>query len=539
MATNNNNNSYNTVVSTASASSSRHQQQGPAYTNNRTSNSTSSLLANDPTETTPLISDDNSYTHDIEPTVSAKNLWTEITALIPYSVPVSLGFWLQMSINLSASFALGHISANMLAAMTLAILYCNVTGFSLGVGMASGLDTLCSQAYGEWLAKKGEKTALGRHLSRGIVIMLSMTIPITILWCWTETLLLLAHQDPEIAKWSALYTKCLIPALFPFMIAEAIKRFLQSMGIMSAYLRVIAIVSPISMFLQYLLVWSPLKIGVIGAPLAISITWWLIAFLLVLYVTYIEGGDAYAGWEWSEAFNPSKIWIYIKLGVPGVFITCSEWWAFEITALSSGLLGPTYLAAQDVVIAACALTYMIPLGLGISATTRIGNALGANCPNRARVAAWAAFSCGLVFALGNATMLLIVKDFWGYIWTNDDEVAKIVAGILPLGALFQISDGINAVGGGVLRGTGRQDRGGYLNLVGYYVIGLPTGLYACFAMDLKLWGLWFGLATALFSVSIVQVSIIWYTNWDNAAVEAHKRSRESKIDVESTESNDE
>ncbi|KAJ3331259.1 hypothetical protein HDU76_003639 [Blyttiomyces sp. JEL0837] len=469
------------------ASSNTQQHYGstaPARSNNGNNASNSSLLGDDATEATPLITE--AFISDIEPTVTVSNLWTESSALIPYSIPVALGYWLQMSINLSASFALGHISSNMLAAMTLAYLYCNVTGFSLGVGMASGLDTLCSQAYGEWLAKKGEKTALGRHLSRGIVVMLIMAVPITILWCFTETLLLLAHQDPDVAKWSALFTKF----------------------------------------------WSPLQIGPIGAPVAISITWWIVVIFLIIYVTFIEGGDAYAGWEWSEAFNPSKIWIFIKLGVPGVLLTCSEWWAFEITALSSGLLGPAYLAAQNIVLSACALTYMLPLGMAISATTRIGNALGANCPNRARVAAWAAFSCGMVLALGNASMLLAIKDFWGYIWTNDDEVAKIVAGILPLGALFQISDGINAVAGGVLRGTGRQDLGGYLNLVGYYIIGLPIGLYACFVVDLKLWGLWFGLATALLLVSIVQVLIIYFTNWNDAAVEAHKRSREGKTDIE-------
>ena len=94
-----------------------------------------------------------------------------------------------------------------MAASTLTTMFCNVTGFSISIGMASALDTLCSQSH----TASSDPTILGKHLQRGIVVMFFLCWPITILWCFTEKLLLLAGQDPEISKLSGELVFYLIP----------------------------------------------------------------------------------------------------------------------------------------------------------------------------------------------------------------------------------------------------------------------------------------------------------------------------------------
>ncbi|KAJ3217419.1 hypothetical protein HDU67_008002 [Dinochytrium kinnereticum] len=460
---------------------------------------------------------------DFDDQLKPKLVLAEVRALIPFSWPVSAGFILQNSIYMAAIFSLGRSSTQALAAMALCALFCNVTGYSLGIGMASALDTLCSQAYGESLKGSVPKIELGRHLQRGIVVMLVMTIPIITLWCFTEPLLLLTGQEPDVAHLSATFVLCMIPGLIPYFIAESIKRFLQSQGIMSAAMMVVIIVSPVNLVLQYLLVWSPWAIGVIGAPLAIAASYWVLCIFMIAYVKYVAGGDAWGGFEAKEAFDLRKIWGFIKLGTPGIAMTASEWWAFEVVALASGLLGESYLAAQTIVLNTCSLTYMIPLGFGIAATTRIGNSLGAGCPNRARTSAYAALGLGLLLALFNSTLLLIIKDQWGYLWTTDPSVVKIVAEVLPLASVFQLSDAVGAVSGGILRGIGRQDLGAYLNIFAYYFLGLPVGLWACFQQKLGLLGLWMGLSVGLITVSLVQIFIIYRTDWKLEARNAHER----------------
>jgi multidrug resistance protein, MATE family len=352
------------------------------------------------TTSTPGTANTRYYLEDLKSSsVGFSEILEEARYLVPNAWPISLGYLLQMSLQLTAIFTLGQLSTHALASMALATLFCNVSGFSLIVGMATGFETLCSQAFGEFLAGKCSRTVVGKHIQPGFLVLIIMCIPIATLWLFAEQILLMTGQDPEIAHMSAQFTRYMLPGLVPYAIAETAKRFLQCQGIMSAPFKIILIVSPINMILQYVLgknyfsllfsyeknmtndtciVWSPVSIGPVGSPLAISICYTLIAVMLLIYIRYFEGSEAWGGWDPSEALSPPKIWTFIKLGIPGVMMTCSEWWAFEILALASGLMGPAFLAAQAIVLNACSLTYMLPLGLAISATTRIGNSMGAS-----------------------------------------------------------------------------------------------------------------------------------------------------------------
>ena len=109
---------------------------------------------------------------------------------------------------------------------------------------------------------------------------------------------------------------------------------------------------------------------------------------------------------------------------------------------------------------------MGPLGLSIATATRTGNCLGANLSNTARHVAYTAFILSVLLACVNLTALLSSAPYLGYLFTSDEDVIKKVEMILPLGALFQINDGIGAIGGGVLRGCGHQKKGAIINLSG-------------------------------------------------------------------------
>ncbi|KAJ3209646.1 hypothetical protein HDU83_008269 [Entophlyctis luteolus] len=459
--------------------------------------------------------------------LSVKAVMAECAQLVPLAWPVSIGYLLQMSLNIAAIVALGQLGTNALASMALATLYANVTGFSIIVGMGAAIDTLCSQSFGEFLAGTAEKKELGRHLMRTMLVMTLTTIPIVILWTFTEDLLLLAGQDPVIAELSGKYTLLLIPALFPAVVSECVKRFLMAQGIMSAQMWVIGIVSPINCFLQYVFVFSEFRIddSGSGAPFALALSHTLIALCLVLYTKFFEGGDAYAGCELDQILHPRKLWIVVQLAVSGVLMTCSEWWAWEIVALCTGLLGPAYLAAQTIVLTACSWAYTIPLGISIASTTRIGNALGAGCPEKAKTTAVVSLLClGGIVSVANSSMLVLGRLFLARIFSNDEDVIALVNTILPIGAAFQIADVVGCLSGGILRGAGRPEIGAYLNLVGYYVVGIPLGVFCCFQLGLKMTGLWLGLTVALFVVSAIEIYMILRLDWDKESDNARSRS---------------
>lgn len=124
----------------------------------------------------------------------------QATEICKLAWPVSLGYLLQMSLGLASVFTLGHVGTNELAAAALGSMFANVTGFSIGIGLAAALDTLCSQAY----TAAENKHILGFHLQRGLFIMLLITPLISLLWVFTESLLLLLEQDP-IGKYCECY----------------------------------------------------------------------------------------------------------------------------------------------------------------------------------------------------------------------------------------------------------------------------------------------------------------------------------------------
>ncbi|RUO95888.1 mate-domain-containing protein, partial [Jimgerdemannia flammicorona] len=153
-------------------------------------------------------------------------------------------------------------------------------------------------------------------------------------------------------------------------------------------------------------------------------------------------------------------------------------------------------------------------GTSLAVSTRVGNLLGAQLPEHARIASNVGILFAIVFGLFNSIILLVFKDVWGYLFTSDPAVVVLVAAILPLCALFQVADGLAGIGGGVLRGMGRQTIGAALNLVAYYGCALPLGTWLTFQMDWGLKGLWTGLFVALFVIGAGETVFICTTDWD-------------------------
>ena len=185
----------------------------------------------------------------------------------------------------------------------------------------------------------------------------------------------------------------------------------------------------------------------------------------------------------------------------------------EVVALLAGILGPDPLAAQSIVLNTSSLAYMLPLGISVASSTRIGNCLGAGAPRVAKIASRAALVLALCFASLNSSILILVRSHWGKLWSSDPTVIQIVSDILPLAALFQLSDGLGAVGGGVLRGCGHQKLGAYINLCGYYILALPLGSLLGFKFHWGLQGLWTGLTVGIVMCSFVLLVLILRMDW--------------------------
>lgn len=287
---------------------------------------------------------------------------------------------------------------------------------------------------------------------------------------------------------------------------------------------VLLFTSPINAGLNYVFIYT-MKLGLLGAPLATGISYWLSFFLLVCYARFVAGRDAWGGWTRKCLHHPGT---FARLAFLGIIHVGTEWWAFEIVALAAGRLGTIPLAAQSVIMTTDQIMNTIPFGVGVATSARVGNLLGARNAKGAARAANAAAWLSMVLGVTVLAILLGVKDFYAKIFNDDERVIRLTADVMPYVALFQIADGLVGSCGGSLRGMGRQHVGAAVNIVSYYLGALPLGIYLAFH-GWGLAGLWIGQCIALYLVGFIEWAIVAFSDWEYEVKKAFDRMDKDEL----------
>ena len=219
----------------------------------------------------------------------AKTLWR-------YSSPLVVTFILQYSLTVASIFAVGHIGAIELGAVSLASMTANISGYAIYQGLATSLDTLCAQAYGS-----GRKHLVGLQMQRMVYFLWALTVPIGIIWIFAEKILELIVPEKRSAELAGLYLRILLIGAPGYACFESGKRFMQAQGLFSATTYVLLVAAPLNAFMNWLLVWH-FNWGFVGAPIAVAVTDNLLPLLLFLYVYFVDGKQCWSGFT-KRAFK--------------------------------------------------------------------------------------------------------------------------------------------------------------------------------------------------------------------------------------------
>ncbi|KAM9006444.1 multidrug and toxin extrusion protein 1 isoform X1 [Sarcophilus harrisii] len=445
------------------------------------------------------------------------NFRKELRELLCLAGPVFLAQLMMFLIGFISSVFCGHLGKLELDAVTLAIAVINVTGISIGFGLASACDTLISQTYGSRNLKY-----VGIIVQRGILMLLLCCFPCWAVFINTEQILLLFRQDPDVSRLTQTYVLIFIPALPAAFLYILQVKYLQNQGIILPQIVTGIVANILNALINYVFL-HRLSLGVMGSALANTISQFTLTLLLFLYILWRKlYRDTWEGWsleclhEWDS---------FLHLAIPSMLMLCIEWWAYEIGSFLSGTISMVELGAQSVVYELATVVYMIPTGFSVAASVHVGNSLGSGDIEQAKISSAVALLTTEMFAITLCIVLASCKDIVGYIFTSDREIITLVSKIIPIYASSHLFDGFACTCGGILRGSGNQKVGAILNAIGYYVVGLPIGISLMFAANLGVIGLWSGIIICSFFQAVCFLGFILRLNWAKASEEARVRAK--------------
>ncbi|XP_047943507.1 protein DETOXIFICATION 40-like [Salvia hispanica] len=446
-----------------------------------------------------------------------KALAIEMTYLFRLAGPAVIVYLLNNITSVSAQIFCGHLGNIELAASSLANGGIQLLSYGLMLGMGSAVETLCGQAYGAH-----QYGMLGIYMQRSTVLLMLTGIPLTVVYVFSEPILVFLGQSPQLASAAALFVYGLIPQIFAYAANFAIQKFLQAQSIVTPS----ACISAAALVLQVVLTWVALFVfgwGLLGASLVLSFSWWVIAGAQFVYIVRSER----CRMTWT-GFSPAAftgLWDFFKLSAASAVMLCLETWYFQVMVLIAGLLPDPEIALDSLAICLTLMgwIFMVSVGFNAAVSVRVSNELGAGHPRSAAFSVVVATGTSLLVAVAFAIVTTSLRYKISYLFTPGEVVSNAVADLTPVLAGAIILNGIQPVLTGVAVGCGWQAFVAYVNVGCFYFVGIPVGAVLGFTFNLGTKGIWSGMLGGMLIQTLILIWVTVRTDWDKEVEKASDR----------------
>lgn len=429
---------------------------------------------------------------------NARPTAADFRSLVSLAVPI-VAVWVGiMLMGVVDAIMVGHYSSEALAATALGNFYFfTVAVFAMGVLFV--LDPLVSQAVGA-----RDTAAITRAVHRGFALSVVLGVPLLGLLFVVGPVLRALRQPADVVPGATTYVLVVSASLLPLLLFTVLRQTLQAMQRVAPIVVATAVANVINAALNWVLIYGHLglpSLGIFGAALATTLSRFALVALLIVFA-WQHLWPHVRGWTFAAlAWAPLRS--MLRIGLPIGVQQELEVSAFSFMMVVMGWLGTTALAAHQVAINLASLTFMVPLGVGSAAAVLVGQAVGARDEPRARRAAAAALVCGVGFMTLSALTFLSIPTVLASVYTSSRPVLTLAAMLIPIAGVFQVFDGLQVVSLGVLRGVADTRTPMAISLIGYWLLGMPTGLWLAFRTDLGPLGVWWGSVVGLASVGIL------------------------------------
>ncbi len=405
-------------------------------------------------------------------------------------------------VNMADSIIVGHFAGTVQLAAVSLVNSIFMLILVLGLGISYGLTPLIAKMNG---AKNYDEC--GKLLSSSLIINV-ITGTLLYIFIHFGTLSIIDHigQSPDVVAYAKPYLGYLGFSIIPLMIFQTFKQFAEGLGFtkqamfISIWGNILNIVLGI-IFVKGMFGIAPM--GVKGVGLSTLIDRSVMAIVMSYYVMNSPHFRKYLQQFRLFFIDLSRFKKIVKIGAPVALQYSFEISAFSGAAILIGTIGSVPQAAHQVAINLAAVTYMMAAGVASAATIKTGNNLGRSAFDDLRKSAIASYHVVIAFMSLTALLFVFANNLLPFIYTEDTAVIGIAAQLLIIAGFFQLFDGTQVVGLGVLRGIGDVNIPTLITFVAYWVIGIPLGYLLGIKLNMGVNGIWYGLTFGLLTASVL------------------------------------
>jgi len=426
----------------------------------------------------------------------------ELDPLVRLALPLAIANLGQVLLGAVDTAVVGRVGAVALGAAGLgSTLFFTVA--VLGTGLMLGFEPLFAQALGAEQA--GRARAL---LQRAIVVAVLVSVPLFVVGVGVGTSLELAGLPADTAAATRTYLIIRLLGLAPYLVFVGARSYLQARFETSPVLAAVVAANLVNLVLSWLLALGDAGLARVGLPavglpaLGVGGAAWASVVATGVQVGALLCAVGRRRPQPSFPLDRAATAQALRLGTPIGLALLAEYGVFSIVNLSIGHLDAEALAAHQVAMTFAAATFTVSLGIAAAAAVQVGRAVGAGNARGARQAGLAAMSLGGGLMIVPALVLCAAPGELASIVTDRPEVVVAAVPLLRVAACFQLSDGVQAVAAGALRGAGETRFALLANLAGHYVCGLPLGATLALGCGWGAAGFWWGLSVGLCGVAV-------------------------------------
>jgi MATE family multidrug resistance protein len=432
----------------------------------------------------------------------------EFSYNIKLAYPVILGMLGHTLISIVDNIMVGNLGSTELAAVSLGGSFVFI-GMSLGIGFSTAITPLVSEADAEKDDKKIRSVFHHGLLSCVILGMFVFTLIVL-----AKPIMYIMHQPKEVIDLASPYIDWVAFSLIPVIIFQGYKQFADGLSRTKYSMYAIFLANIIHIFINYMLIygiWIFPKLGILGAALGTVIS----RIMMVVFMHFIMKNNAqlnpyFKNFSFRE-IKKSMLKKIASLGIPSAMQMLFEVALFTAAIWLCGSIGKTSQAANQIALTVATTTFMFAMGLSVAATIRVGNNKGLMDYKNLIIVARSVFLLAIILETIFGILFVILHNFLPHLFLNmnnvnqaieNKEVIIIASKLLLVAAVFQISDGIQVVVLGALRGLQDVKVPMYITFVAYWVVGFPTSFLLGKYTDLKAVGVWIGLLAGLSTAAL-------------------------------------